>query len=126
MLMLVTRLEDEIRCPEINGTHGFIESVLTFGFMCWFEGLSVRSVNVLNRVVRTCGKVIGERPTAMKELYESRVVRKAWMIERDTSHVLSQYFQKLPSGRRFRMTNVKTNRRRKSFIPMAITFLNRS
>jgi hypothetical protein len=29
----------------------FIESVLTFGFLCWFGGLSVKNKNVLNRVV---------------------------------------------------------------------------
>jgi hypothetical protein len=39
----------------------FIESVLTFGFVCWFGGLSVKNRNVLNRVVNVCGKVIGER-----------------------------------------------------------------
>ena len=34
-----------------------IESVLTFLFLCWFGGLSVKSKNVLNKVVNVCGKV---------------------------------------------------------------------
>jgi len=52
----------------------FIESVLTFGFVCWFGGLSVKNVNVLNRVVKICGKVVGERQKGLSELYEARIV----------------------------------------------------
>ena len=101
-----------------------IESVLTFGFLCWFGGLSVKNKNVLNRVVNVCGKVIGERQESLGVLYDRRVVRKAWMIARDTSHVLAHHYELLPSGRRFRMPKLSTVRSKNSFVPKSINLLN--
>ena len=46
-----------------------IESVLTFSFLCWFEGLNVKSKNVLNKVVNVCGKGVGERQVQLSQLY---------------------------------------------------------
>jgi len=102
----------------------FIESVLTFGFVCWFGGLSVKNVNVLNRVVKICGKVVGERQKGLSELYEARIVSKARVIERDVSHVLAQHFKLLPSGKRFQLPKTSTLRRKNSFISRAIKGLN--
>ena len=67
----------------------FIESVLTFGFLCWFGGLSVKDKSVLNRVVNVCGKVVGEKQVRLCELYERRVERKGREIAKDTSYVLA-------------------------------------
>ena len=39
-----------------------IESVLTFSFLGWTGGLSVKSKNVLTKVGNVCGKVVDERP----------------------------------------------------------------
>ena len=103
----------------------FIESVLTFGFLCWFEGLSVKNKNVLNRVVNVCGKVVGESQESLGALYESRVARKAKAIVRDSSHILAQHYQLLPSGRRFRVPKLSTVRAKKSFIPTSIQILNK-
>ena len=50
------------------------ESVLTFLFLCWFGSLTVKSKNVLNKVVNVCGKVVGERQEQLSQLYERRVV----------------------------------------------------
>ena len=104
----------------------FVESVLTFGLMCWFGGLNVGSKNVLERVVKVCSKVIGERQRGLSELYECRVDRKARNISRDTSHVLAKNFDLLPSGRRYRMPKMRTKRSRSSFIPNAISILNKA
>ena len=38
--------------------------------MCWFGGLNVKSKNVLNKVVIVCGKVVGERPEQLSQLYD--------------------------------------------------------
>ena len=103
----------------------FIESVLTFGFMCWFGGLSVRNKNILDRVAKVCGKVVGVKQVGLNELYECRVVRKAGSIILDTTHVLAKHYELLPSGRRYRMTKFSTLRTRNSFIPKSITFLNK-
>ena len=65
----------------------FIESVLTFGSVCWYGGLNVKNKNVFDRVVKVCGKVIGEKQKSMSELYECRVVQKAILISKDTTHL---------------------------------------
>ena len=41
---------------------------------------------MLDRVVKVCGKVIGEKQKSMSELYECRVVQKAILISKDTTH----------------------------------------
>ena len=102
----------------------FIESVLIFGSMCWYAGLSVKNRNVLERVVRVCGKVVGERQRGMNELYACQVVRKARMIVNDRTHVLAKYFELLPSGRRYRTLRNTTKRARMSFVSRAIELLN--
>jgi len=103
----------------------FIESVLTFGFLCWYGGLSVRNKNVLNRIVNVCGKVVGERQKSLCVLYAHNALRKGTKIAEDSSHVLNQYFKLLPSGRRYSMPCVSTVRSRHSFIPMSIQFINK-
>lgn len=103
----------------------FIESVLTFSFICWFGTLSVKSKNVLNKVVNVCSKVVRVNQTSLSELYECRVRRKARKIERDSSHVLAKYYELLPSQKRFRIPKFKTLRTKHSFIPNSILLLNK-
>ena len=72
----------------------------------------MRSKNVLNKVVNVSAKVVGKKQQQQKtlsELYECRVVRKARMIAGESSHVLFQYYNKLPSERRFRVSKTKTD-----------------
>ena len=103
----------------------FLESVLTFGFVCWFGGLTVKNKNVLERVVNVSGKVIGKKQLNLNELYERRVAKKARMIVRDSAHILAKYYNLLPSGRRYRVHKVPTVRTRNSFIHKSITLLNK-
>ena len=76
-----------------------IESVLTFSFLSWFGGLNVKSKNVLNKVVNVRGKVVGERPEHLSQLYERRVVRKARVIVDNNSHVVAKFYELFPSAR---------------------------
>ena len=46
-----------------------IEPVLTFLFLCWFGGLSVKSKNVFNKVANVFGKAVGERQAHLSQLY---------------------------------------------------------
>ena len=103
----------------------FLETVISFGFLCWYSGLSVRNKNVLDRVVKVSGKVVGVRQRSMHELYESRIVSKARMILSDASHVLAKNYELLPSGRRYRHVRASTNRSRMSFVNRSIECLNR-
>ena len=96
-----------------------IESVLTFSFLCWFGGLNVKSKNVLNKVVKVCGKVVGERQEQLSQLDERRVVWKAWVIVDDNCHVLAEHHELLPSGRQFCVPKSNTDNLQ------SIAFLNR-
>ena len=60
----------------------------------------MKSINILNKVMNVCGKVVGERQEHLSQLYERRVVRKARVIVDDNSHVLAKHYELLPSGRR--------------------------
>ena len=103
----------------------FVESVLTFSFMCWYGGLSVRNKSRLQKIVNVCGKIVGEKQESLCQLYESRVVRKAEMIGSDSSHVLAQCYEFLPSGRRLRVPKCRLVRTKSSFIPKSIQLRNK-
>ena len=92
--------------------------------MCWFGGLGVENKKVLERVVNICSKVVGEKQMSVNGLYERRVKKKALSVCGDKSHVLSKYYDMLPSGRRYRVPKAKTLRFRNSFIPRSVHFLN--
>ena len=102
----------------------FIQPVLTFGFLCWFGGLSVKNRNVLMRIVNMCGKVVGDRQMSMSMMYERQAIRKATVIVRDPSHILTGHYQLLPSGRRFETPKVSTARAARSFVPQSIQLIN--
>ena len=103
----------------------FIESVLTFSFVCWFFSLSVKNRSSLHKVVNLCSKVIGVRQRDLTTFCEHQILRKAHTIILDPYHVLHSQFELLPSGRRFRVPVCKTNRRKFTFLPTAINLLNR-
>ena len=103
----------------------FIESVITFGFICWYGGLTVKNKNVLTRMVNVCSKVVGRKQESVDALYECRVARKGRRIAQDSTHVLAQFFELLPSGRRFRSFKTRTLRAQNSFVPKSISYINR-
>ena len=103
----------------------FIQSVLTYNFLGWYGGLSARNRNKLFKIVNTAGKIAGVSFENMSFVYERQIVKKVDKIRTDTSHILSQHFELLPSGRRFRVPSLKTNRARQSFIPTSIREFNK-
>jgi len=103
----------------------FIESVITFGFVCWYGGLSVKNKNVLMRMVNVCSKVVGRKQESVDALYECRAARKGRQIAQDSTHVLAQFYELLPSGRRFRSLRTRTVRTQNSFVPKSISYMNR-
>ena len=102
----------------------FIESVLTFAFIAWYGGISLRDKNNLGHIVKVAGKMIGCPQVTLNNMYEKQVVRKANSILDCVNHPLHCLFEVLPSGRRFRVPGFKLNRTRSSFIPSAIRLLN--
>ena len=103
----------------------FIESILTFSFICWFGSLSVKNKKTLEKIVCTSSKIIGESQRSLQHFFEQQVLRKSRSILACPEHVLFSEFERLPSGRRFRSHACRTNRRKFSFIPLSITLLNK-
>ena len=102
----------------------FVESILTFSFICWFGSLGVSDRKVILRIAKQCGKIIGNSNINLESLYKKRVTMKAFKILRDSSHCMHNIFEMLPSNKRFRMIRCKTNRFQNSFFPAAIKYLN--
>ncbi len=102
----------------------FIESLLTFSSVCWFNGLSINYKNSLNSIVKVCSKTIGVKQRDLCSLWENQVLKKAKCILSQPDHVLSGQFTVMPSGRRYHAPLRRTNRYSKSFIPSAIRLLN--
>ena len=102
----------------------FVESILTFSFICWFGSLNLKNSKNLDRIVKQCSKIVGQQMNNLSDLYRKRVVSKAMKIHKDPSHCMNSVLEPLPSNRRFRAIKCKSNRFSKSFFPTAIRFIN--
>ena len=54
-----------------------IESLLTFSFICWFSGLTIKDKNSLYSIVKVCSKITGVKQRDLCSLWENPVVKKA-------------------------------------------------
>lgn len=102
----------------------FIQSVLTFSFICWFGNVRQKDKNNLQRIVNISSKVTGTKQSTLTVLYEKQVFRKAVRILADSTRILHEEYVLLPSSGRLRTVTCKTNRKRLSFIPMSVRLLN--
>lgn len=102
----------------------FIESILTFSFICWYASTNLKQKSALNKVVKVSSKITGTQQNSLTDLFNSQVLRKADLISRDGTHPLNPDFQLLPSGFRYKCPIARTNRYKHSFIPTAVTLLN--
>ena len=107
-----------------NVYKSLVQSLLSFNITAWFGNLSVKNRNKLARVVNTAGKIIGRPQDQLTEVYNISVHRKALAIVADATHPLHSQFEKLHSGRRFKVPVCRKNSYRKSFLPTAVTVLN--
>lgn len=101
-----------------------IESTLTYCVCAWFGNCTVVYRKALQRVTSTAQKAIGRPLPSLDELYSSHCLKKAKYILQDVSHSGHSLFALLPSGKRYRTLQTRTNRLKNSFYPRAITFLN--
>ncbi|KAI5086940.1 gastrula zinc finger protein XlCGF28.1-like, partial [Silurus meridionalis] len=102
----------------------FIESVITFTFVCWYGSLNLKNRNRLQGIVKVCGKIVCTNLLDLNSVYKARTLRKAGLILRDSSHPLQTLFMLLPSSRRYLLPLCRTNRFKNYFVPVAIGFLN--
>ncbi len=103
----------------------FIESLLTFSLVSWFGNLSVKNKNSLSQIVRWSSKLIGESQLSPASLYTRQLQRMTNSILNDDTHPLNDEFKLLPSRRRFVFPYCRTKRYKNSFVPAAITQLNK-
>lgn len=105
--------------------HAFIEFVLTVSLASWFRNLTLRERSSLNQIIKWSGRLIGEPQLCLESLYTRQLQRLASSISSDASHPLASEFQLLPSGRRLIVPRTLTTRYRNSFVPAAVSLLNK-
>jgi hypothetical protein len=101
-----------------------IASSLTYGISVWGGACTNASNARLQRLLRTCRRVIGEDIDSIKDIYHARTLKLCNKILKDQRHPLHSNFNLLPSNRRFRNAKCRTTRMRNSFVPCSIRFLN--
>ncbi len=101
-----------------------VESVLTFAMFTRFGSLSLGDQKRLEHIVTGAVKSMASNyPMCLKpSIRESHL--RLWTVSYSVPHPLYAEFELLPSGRRFTLPGVKSNRLKSSFITQAITQLN--
>jgi hypothetical protein len=102
-----------------------VESIVAFNVVSWCGQASLTNKTKLGRTISTASKIVGSKQLSLADLYEVALFRKAKQVMRDPSHPLNSCFETMPSGRRLRAPLAKKNIYKKSFVPSAVTTLNR-
>ena len=101
-----------------------IESIITASISVWYGSSDSRTKMKLERVVTKASNIIGCDLPSVLSLYAERSLNRAKNIIRDSSHPSHDFFELLPSGRRYRSMRAGTTRLNNSFFPSAIRLLN--
>ena len=104
----------------------FIESVLTFSFICWVYNRNVTQRHSLQRTEKVSSKIICDKVRSLFLFCDQQMILKVHFVTKDPDHALCGEFKRLPHGRRFRSLVCKTNRRGNSFVPTAVRLVNRT
>ncbi len=115
------RAPTPIMCTFYRGT---IESILTSCITVWYGACNASCRKSLQRIVRAAEKIVGVSLPSLQDIYSTRLTRKALSIAGDTTHPTHSFFSLLPSGRRLRSLQARTNRLKDSFIHQAVRKLN--
>lgn len=105
-----------------------VSSAILFALVCWGSRLKVADSNRLNKVIRKAGDVIGVKLDSLESVMERRMLEKLQSILENTTHPLHQFLVQHRSTRtgRLRLPTSKTERHRRSFLPVAIKLYNSS
>ncbi len=99
---------------------GTIESILTSCITVWYGACNASCRKSLQRIVRAAEKIVGVSLPSLQDIYNTRLTRKALSIAGDPTHPTHNFFSLLPSGRRLRSLQARTNRLKDSFIHQAV------
>ncbi len=69
--------------------------------------------------MKAAEKIVGVSLPSLQDIYSTRLTRKALCIAGDPTHPTHSFFSLLPSGRRLRSLQARTNRLKDSFIHQA-------
>ncbi|KAA8581468.1 hypothetical protein FQN60_003049 [Etheostoma spectabile] len=100
-----------------NFYRGPIESILTGCVTVWYGSCTSLNRKALRGVLKTAERITGTNLPSLQDLHTDRCRKRAKRIISDASHPCHGLFSKLPSGRRLRSVQSKTNRFRDSDIP---------
>uniref|UniRef100_A0A1A8PFW7 Reverse transcriptase domain-containing protein n=1 Tax=Nothobranchius pienaari TaxID=704102 RepID=A0A1A8PFW7_9TELE len=108
--------------------HSVLESVVFFAVVCWGSGVKIADANRLNKLIRRAGSVLGVRLENLEEVSERRMLKKLLSIMDNPSHPMHAHMMDHRSTRSKRLIAPKcrTDRHRKSFVPVAIGLFNSS
>ena len=125
-LYFLRKLKRSCAPPPIMTTfyRGTIESILSSCITVWGGSCTDYSRKTLQRIVKTAERIIGASLPSLKDIYTTRLTRKALTIVSDASHPAHNLFNLLPSGKRYRSLSSRTTRLTNSFIHQAARLLN--
>ncbi|XP_051243005.1 uncharacterized protein LOC127355811 [Dicentrarchus labrax] len=92
-----------------------VESTITSCITAWYSNTTVADRTRLQRVVKTAERITRTPLPSLQSIYNRRVHRRAASMLRDPTHPQHGQFTLLPSGRRYRSLNNKTQ---KLFLPL--------
>lgn len=101
-----------------------VNSVITHNSVTWFGNLNKYNIQKLDRITKQASKLVGKNLPTVEDTYNKSLIRKSSSVIKDDSHPLNEYFNKLPSGRRYRAPLARKNSYKNSFVPSAIRQLN--
>ena len=101
-------------------------SILSFNISAWFGNLSLKNKNKLYKILNAASKIIGNTQVSLGHIFERTILIKTEKILKTKKHPLNLEFILLPSQRRYKSPNTKTNRHKNSFVPLAIKLINRN
>ncbi|KAK7904749.1 hypothetical protein WMY93_017356 [Mugilogobius chulae] len=97
-----------------------VASAIFYGVVCWGSGVKVADTNRLNKLVKKAGSVLGVELEPVGEVAERRILKKLLSIRNNTAHPLHQTLLSYRSSfsRRYRLPHSKTERHRRTFLPV--------
>ena len=104
-----------------------VPPVLMYSAITFYGILSILLKRELDHPRKTCARIVKECCDMMHSndgVYDNAMLRTAKKIIADKIHPLNEFYNLLQSGRRFRLPRCRTERFRKTFLPLSINKVN--
>ena len=103
-----------------------VPSVLLYASVAFFGLTSAALKKEMARPYKICKKIIGQVSLINDNdtLAQRHMLGMTQRLINDPTHVLYSEYEKLPSGRRWRVLRARTTRFKNTFVPMSVVKLN--